>query len=183
MAISKHMWFPVNFFEREDITAYETLLPEDIRDKGLVFFLELLLNSKKKIPRDRFYIAENYEMDVHTWSLFFNITEDKFVIFTELLEELNLIKVYPSYIQIFEPWKEPQRDRNTPEYTQWRTAVFERDKYTCRICNDIGGSLEAHHIIRWADEPGLRFDVNNGITLCTTCHKKVHKGEVSINAI
>ena len=33
--------------------------------------------------------------------------------------------------------------------------------------------LNVHHIIRYADNEELRTDVNNGITLCYECHKKI----------
>lgn len=33
--------------------------------------------------------------------------------------------------------------------------------------------MQAHHILRWADAPSLRFDVNNGVTLCYNCHNNI----------
>ena len=58
------------------------------------------------------------------------------------------------------------------EYKLWRTAVFERDKYTCIWCGKIGGILQADHIKPWRDYPELRFAIDNGRTLCVECHKK-----------
>jgi hypothetical protein len=52
----------------------------------------------------------------------------------------------------------------------WRKAVFERDDYTCQECNNRGGVLHAHHKKPKSLYPDLTFDVNNGITLCETCH-------------
>lgn len=63
------------------------------------------------------------------------------------------------------------------EYKTWRKAVYERDNYTCQKCNKRGGRLEAHHIKPWSDYPEVRFDVNNGMTLCETCHAHEHKRE------
>lgn len=61
------------------------------------------------------------------------------------------------------------------EYREWRRSVFERDKYTCQDCGDKkGGNLEAHHIKPYAEYPELRTDVDNGLTLCKSCHAKVH---------
>ena len=61
----------------------------------------------------------------------------------------------------------------TIEYKQWRTTVFERDGYKCVICGyDKGRILQADHIKSWHDYPELRFDVNNGRTLCKFCHIK-----------
>ena len=65
------------------------------------------------------------------------------------------------------------RDYNDPKYKAWRTAVYVRDKFTCRLCGSKHKrKLNAHHIRRWADHPHLRFEVSNGITLCYSCHQK-----------
>lgn len=64
--------------------------------------------------------------------------------------------------------------RRSKEYLQWRLFVFERDYFTCQICQCIGGILNAHHIKRWSKYKEDRFDVNNGITLCQKCHKVIH---------
>lgn len=65
-----------------------------------------------------------------------------------------------------------KRSLTTIEYKQWRIAVFKRDNYICIICG-TNGYLEADHIKRWADYPELRFDINNGRTLCKECHKLI----------
>ena len=67
--------------------------------------------------------------------------------------------------------------RNSEEYRIWRTAVFERDSFTCQLCRKVGGKLNAHHIKPFAKCPDLRTDINNGITLCEECHKRIHKKE------
>ena len=74
------------------------------------------------------------------------------------------------------PWEKD--DRNLPEYRRWREAVFKRDNYTCQDCGVRGRELNAHHKKSWAQHKELRFDTNNGITLCLECHKKVHKKKV-----
>lgn len=60
--------------------------------------------------------------------------------------------------------------RNSDEYKQWRIKVFERDNYKCLACGRVGGSLTAHHIKKFSDYTKLRFDINNGATLCDYCH-------------
>lgn len=58
-----------------------------------------------------------------------------------------------------------------PKYKEWRNRVFTRDGFMCRICNsELGTFIQAHHILRWADHPEHRYDVNNGITLCRAHH-------------
>ena len=63
--------------------------------------------------------------------------------------------------------------RTSLKYRLWRIDVFERDNYTCVLCgDDQGGNLEADHIKRFSDYPKLRFDIDNGRTLCKKCHRK-----------
>jgi len=65
--------------------------------------------------------------------------------------------------------------RTVSAYREWRTAVFEKDHYACRRCgDDRGGNLHAHHIKKFSDFPGLRYEVSNGETLCFDCHAKEH---------
>jgi 5-methylcytosine-specific restriction endonuclease McrA len=57
---------------------------------------------------------------------------------------------------------------------QWRTAVFQRDDYTCQACLERGRKLNAHHIVPYSTDPSLVLDPDNGITLCRTCHTAYH---------
>jgi hypothetical protein len=61
--------------------------------------------------------------------------------------------------------------RLSQEYSDWRISVYKRDNYTCQICGKVGGKLNADHIKPFALYPKLRFDINNGRTLCINCHK------------
>jgi len=66
------------------------------------------------------------------------------------------------------------RDMSSLHYRRWRQGVFERDGYTCQICGQWGRSLNAHHIQNYSEYPGDRYDIDNGVTLCSECHKVFH---------
>lgn len=70
--------------------------------------------------------------------------------------------------------------RTSFEYKEWRKEVVERDSYTCVWCNLKQGwykeekkrvVVHADHIKPFCDYPELRFDLNNGRTLCAECHR------------
>jgi hypothetical protein len=69
---------------------------------------------------------------------------------------------------------ENQQVRHSIEYKLWKDSVFARDHWNCQNCGKMGGNLEAHHIKGFASNPELRFAIDNGITLCLKCHRKVH---------
>lgn len=64
-----------------------------------------------------------------------------------------------------------KRLQNSVEWKLWREAVFKRDNWTCRMCGVRGGVLHPDHIKPFAYFASLRFDVDNGRTLCVPCHK------------
>jgi 5-methylcytosine-specific restriction endonuclease McrA len=59
----------------------------------------------------------------------------------------------------------------------WRNAVFKRDGFTCVICGQIGHKLSAHHIKKFSEDYENRFDIDNGVTLCWSCHLNVNGKE------
>jgi hypothetical protein len=76
---------------------------------------------------------------------------------------------------------ETRRARATMEYKRWRDTVFARDNYTCQDCkrrSRAGARIEinAHHIKGLAEHKECRYNLDNGITLCVECHRKIHFG-------
>lgn len=72
---------------------------------------------------------------------------------------------------------ERKKQRDSKQYKEWRTQVFERDDYTCQNCKARNGNgkavyLHAHHIKSFHNFPELRFELDNGVTLCIECHKE-----------
>ena len=70
--------------------------------------------------------------------------------------------------------KESAIIRQSCQNKNWRILVFKRDDYTCQKCFSKGGKLHAHHKKEFSKYPHLRFDLNNGITLCVICHRHIH---------
>jgi hypothetical protein len=66
-----------------------------------------------------------------------------------------------------------RQERNDTAYKEWRKSVRDRDKWKCRMSNnDCAGRLESHHILPWSLFENLRYDINNGITLCHFHHPR-----------
>lgn len=67
-----------------------------------------------------------------------------------------------------------KRNFKDPKYIEWRSSVYKRDNFKCQwpSCN-MKQKLNAHHIKNWAEFPGLRFVVQNGITLCRSHHDMI----------
>ncbi len=93
-----------------------------------------------------------------------------------ILEKYGFICRKQNKILIIPFWLD-KHDRNSYRYKLWRSKVFERDNYECKSCGSKK-YLQAHHIIRWENckDKELRYDIENGITLCRKCHLKEHNG-------
>jgi len=85
--------------------------------------------------------------------------------------------------RILEYWDKKGRVDNKKyrrlKYRQWRKKVYERDNYICQSCGAKSGDgkkiyLNAHHLKSWSEYPELRYNIDNGITLCYSCHQKIH---------
>ena len=77
--------------------------------------------------------------------------------------------------QIYKKSIKPKSTKKQRGFNQvaWSTLVKLRDG-KCTQCSSVY-DLHAHHIKAFKDNEELRYDVNNGITLCSQCHRKWHK--------
>lgn len=60
------------------------------------------------------------------------------------------------------------------------TAVYQRDGWKCRHCNNRNG-LHPHHV-EYAGHCGPD-SLNNLITLCWKCHRGHHDGKLTIEVV
>ena len=61
--------------------------------------------------------------------------------------------------------------RKSYKAKQWALKVKEKDNWKCVKCNCSEKELlHAHHIVPWYQDASLRFDLDNGMTLCRSCH-------------
>jgi DNA repair exonuclease SbcCD ATPase subunit len=92
--------------------------------------------------------------------------------------------------------------RNKTEYLKWRISVLERDNFRCRVCSaSIKDNknlwLEVHHAKSFNDicnennittiEQALSckeiWRLDNGISLCFSCHKDIERIRIKIRNI
>jgi len=66
-------------------------------------------------------------------------------------------------------------------FANTKAYVLHRDNYTCQYCKgkSKNSKLEVHHIIFRSKNGSDKHD--NLITLCKTCHDKLHDGKIQLN--
>ncbi len=75
-----------------------------------------------------------------------------------------------------------KQERGDSAYKEWRKSVRDRDGWECKMSNgDCLGKVVAHHILPWAKFPELRYEVNNGITLCSFHHPRKRAEEMQLS--
>jgi len=59
----------------------------------------------------------------------------------------------------------------------FRKRVLKRSNSQCQLCGKNRGKLTIHHIepLEYCKE--LKYEVNNAIVLCDTCHQLIHNKE------
>lgn len=78
--------------------------------------------------------------------------------------------------------RKSDREYKDGQYRDWMLAVKNRDGWKCKISNnECKGRLESHHILPWKDYPELRYQINNGITLCIKHHPRARREEIRLS--
>lgn len=77
------------------------------------------------------------------------------------------------------------KSEHSAEYRKWLLLVRQRDNYRCQICGkECFLNINIHHLDAWNWATDKRFDVDNGVTLCSSilskngfegCHEKFHR--------
>ena len=77
-----------------------------------------------------------------------------------------------------------RQERNDSAYWNWAMSVKKRDNWKCKINNeDCSGKVIAHHILSWSKYPELRYEINNGITLCQAHHPRTRAEEKRLGSL
>lgn len=83
----------------------------------------------------------------------------------------NLCPIY-GQIKYFKNQKVSKYTRSGQE--SWANLVKEKDSFTCQYCGISESVMYAHHIDPINNNPIESMDIDNGVTLCKSCHIKVH---------
>lgn len=87
----------------------------------------------------------------------------------------------PRWINDRTQLKTDRRHAYDTRYREWMFKVKTRDGWKCKIADtNCSGRMEAHHILTWRDFPELRYQINNGITLCQHHHPRTRVGEMQM---
>jgi hypothetical protein len=108
-------------------------------------------------------------------AIVFNFEQSKIKYLTNILFMASVLRIKNDLFILRDINIDIDKSRSCSEYSEWRYSVFIRDNWTCKNCGQRGGKLNAHHIKKWSEYPSLRFELDNGITLCKECHKVEHK--------
>lgn len=69
--------------------------------------------------------------------------------------------------------KRSTRFYNSKPWKLLSQTILQRDEYRCKECGEI--ATEVHHKIPIKQDWTKRFDINNLMPVCASCHKKIEK--------
>lgn len=76
----------------------------------------------------------------------------------------------------FSDFKQPENIKERKQFNKQKMheKCFQKANYTCEVCGNRGGNLNAHHINSWSCHPEKRFNLSNLACLCEKCHISFH---------
>ena len=166
---------------RNDITdkmAQRAKYRRNRRNRKTRYRKARFINRKNSIKTDRFSPTMISKLHSHVKEI--EYIKSILPIKTLILEagQFNLYLMKNPELK-YKPWGY-QKGRNYG-FANAKEMVLNRDSYTCQYCKGKhkDSRLEVHHIIYRSNYGS--DDESNLITLCQTCHKKLHNGEIKLN--
>lgn len=126
----------------------------DVNYKSVASLLYKIIDELDYMSDEHHYILQQI---TDYPELVFNKKKSKIVILKEKKEKVKKIS----------------KNKRGFMHNAWAAMVKERDKKCIRCGSE--DNLHAHHIISYRNNIELRYDINNGETLCSYCHRKHHK--------
>jgi hypothetical protein len=158
-------------------------------DKKIDYFTvrSMVIQSLEKIVREE---LDRHIASINLYKINNDVQEDEDAIIANtnnsLFDDQDDTKLSTSLLKL--------RIRNTTGYLNWRIAILKRDNFKCRMCSaSIKDNktlrLEVHHAksfndickennvttIKQALECKEIWTLDNGISLCYSCHKNLEK--------
>lgn len=68
--------------------------------------------------------------------------------------------------------------KSKKEYRDWRQSVYKLYNFSCDICGSKSSKknkIVAHHLESYDVNIDLRYDISNGVAMCSCCHIDFHK--------
>jgi predicted phage replisome organizer len=163
-----------NMFDDEKIKLIESM-PD--KDAILIIWIKLLVQAGRTNANGYIFLNEKIPYTEEMLATIFNRPINTVRLALKTFKEFNMIEMDEKGLLVtnWNKHQDEKRNRVTKKYREWRNSVFKRDRYACQSCGAKGARIEAHHIKPWATSVDKRFEVENGLTLCVKCHRRVHK--------
>lgn len=143
-------------------------------EKGFIF-LDIIYNGNKY--KHNFYCLIDNEIHLATFN---SISRNKKLICCKIRKAKARIGPLSSNWNPNLTEEERHVGRSSMECNRWKNGIKKKDKFECQICNSKL-NLHAHHLESYASNKELRFDMNNGITLCQKHHNLFHREYGKVN--
>jgi 5-methylcytosine-specific restriction endonuclease McrA len=84
----------------------------------------------------------------------------------------------PSFVKVDYPisWSEQYKH---PNWQRMRLFIFNRDNFTCQICNNHHRLLHVHHTKYFQNKFIWEIDQSTLVTLCEVCHSRKHNRDLT----